>query len=316
MSDERREMNFFEFLALIGRSIINFFKIIGVFILKTFRLAVHYWWIVLICMVLGFVAAYFISQDKNVKYKGEATIYFSPLLRSQIQQGLAQYPLVVLNSETAKSLTSLSTPQAYLFRKLNTFNIIDSKNDSIADFVDYDNKGKFMADTFNVVMPDRLLIRVVAKGTDNFNEYKNSLIEFFQSQPTMLYADAKRKEIEKQQLEIIERDMLRLDTFSTYDYLQKPGILSMEMGRTMLISERKQEIYSRHLIAAIKRYQYTAMQMAQTPDIINFQTDFMVTRFPKIWMWFIGVLVGGIFGLLIALIIKYRKEIHTYMPEK
>ena len=183
MSDERREMNFFEFLALIGRSIINFFKIIGVFILKTFRLAVHYWWIVLICMVLGFVAAYFISQDKNVKYKGEATIYFSPLLRSQIQQGLAQYPLVVLNSETAKSLTSLSTPQAYLFRKLNTFNIIDSKNDSIADFVDYDNKGKFMADTFNVVMPDRLLIRVVAKGTDNFNEYKNSLIEFFQSQP-------------------------------------------------------------------------------------------------------------------------------------
>ena len=155
-------------------------------------------------------------------------------------------------------------------------------------------------------MPDRKVIRIKAKGKDDFSEYKNSIIEFFESQPVLVHANAKRKEIEAKQLELIERDMLRLDSLSTYDYLQKPQNLSLSMPGALLISERRQQIYSEYIISAIKRYQYTAMQIAQTPDIINFQTDFMVTRFPKLWMWIIGIIVGGIIGVWIALILKYR----------
>ena len=316
MSEERREMNLFEFIRLICRSIVNFFKAIGVFLLQTTRLAYHYWWIVLICGAVGFGLSFWLGQDHKVKYEGEATVFFSPYLRSQVKDGLNLYVMQLGSGYAPERIPPMTYEAASKFRKIESFNVIDCKNDSIPDYVDYGKSFKLMADTFNVVMPDRMVIRIKAKGMKEFSIFKESLQNFYANRPEYIIANEQRKVIEGKKLAMLEKEVARLDSFSTYDYLEKPAQLSLEMSRTMLISERKQEIYTPYLLGAMNKYNYIANQVAMTPEVINFQSDFVVIRTPEVWIWIFGTCAGIIIGLLIALALKYKQEIKTYMSEK
>ena len=316
MSEERREMNLFEFIRLIGVSIGRFFKWMLDVFLKTVRLGVRYFWVVLICAAVGFGLSFWLSQDKMVRFSGETTMFFSPDLRSQVEDGLRLYQYYLTNGMAESHLQPMTHHMASKLRKMETFYVIDSKADSIPDYVDYGKNPKALADTVNVVMPDRLVLRLKAKGLSDFSLYQESMRRFFESQPGIVLADKQRKAIEARNLELLERDLVRMDSFATYDYLEKPAQLSLEMGRTMLISERKQDIYSPYILTAMKVHANYATRVALTPDIVNFQTDFIVSRFPPLYMWIIGTCLGVLFGLLIALALKYRAEIKEYMQQK
>jgi Na+/H+-translocating membrane pyrophosphatase len=66
----------------------------------------------------------------------------------------------------------------------------------------------------------------------------------------------------------------------------------------------------------MKHKNYLEMQKMATPEVINFQTPFVVYALPRGYKLVAGLLLGGILGLLAALAVKYRGVIVAYLKEK
>jgi hypothetical protein len=78
----------------------------------------------------------------------------------------------------------------------------------------------------------------------------------------------------------------------------------------------KQDLYYDAVIAVMKHKNYLEMQKMSTPNILNFQTPFVVYAMPLIYKYAIGFVVGVVMGLLVSLAIKYREVIVAYLKEK
>jgi hypothetical protein len=83
-----------------------------------------------------------------------------------------------------------------------------------------------------------------------------------------------------------------------------------------IISERKQELYYDDLLAVLKNRDYVENQVLATPNVINFQTPFILHAMPPVFKYFIGLVCGGVLGLLLALAVKYWAVVVAYLKEK
>lgn len=312
MANDDRDVSLFGFIVLCWRACGRGLKNLGIFILKSFRLAVQYYWIMIIAVALGIGAAAWWSRTEVSTYRGDATIIFTEGMRAPVIDGIN---LFITRLYADGERYGISERQKKAFKKLKYKNVIDAKRDSVPDFVDMYEKISY-SDTVDVVMMDRLHLILKLKGEPDFSVYQNAISAFIRDNKAIAAADRYYKTIADARLDYLNREVVRLDSFMIYDYFIKPRHLKVEHWGARVVTEREQKLYHGALLSVISNRDFVKTQIQRTPDVINFQTDFIVTVLPKPWKYVIGIAVGCIIGLLVALLVKYWKRVTAYMKEK
>ena len=309
---DNREMNLFDFIRLCWQAFCRFLSKLVLWGLQTVRLGLQYLWIVLPMIVLGFLGGWLWTKPAFTMYEGNATVLYAEGMREVVKEGFIDF--LTLPKEVKIEQYGLSEENIKDFDRLLFYNVIDCNADSVPDFVDED-KSVEISDTVNVVMRDRIHLVLRMDGSFDFDPFKRAFIKFFNEQDYIVAADKRCKLIQRERLDYFTKEVARLDSFSTYDYFVRPRYLGSEWGNH-IISEREQELYYQDLMIALKHKNHLEMQVLATPDIINFQTPFIPYSMPNVFKYLIGLVCGGLLGLLLALLIKYRAEVVAYLKEK
>lgn len=304
-------MNLFDFVLVCCKGLVRLFKNIGCFLLKTIRLGLQYFWIVFVCASLGLFLGWLSGRPFATVYNGNATITYAEGMRDVVQEGIVDF----LNLPEEKKIEYGLTQEVWdAFYRLNVYNVVDCNADTVADFIDRNRKID-LADTMNVVMRDRIHLEVKLFGKADFKPYEEALNNFFNSQDYLVEAHERCKMIQEERLAYFTKEVARLDSFSTYDYFIRPRSLVMEEKKGFIIGS-KQNLYYDAVIVVLDHKSHLLKQKMETPNVINFQTPFVVYAMPPVYKYALGLFFGGVVGLLIALALKYKAEILAYLKEK
>jgi hypothetical protein len=308
---ENRDMNLFDFIVLCSKAVVGLCKWVGLLLLQTIRLGLQYIWIVLPFAILGFVGGWIWAKPYATMFKGNATIVYAEGMRDVVHEGLFDF----LNlSNERKCEYGLSLEGISDFDKMYIYNVVDCNTDSVLDFVDRD-RIVGMGDTIDAIARDRVHLEIRMLGNSDFKQYEVAMKKFFNSQDYLVQSYNRCKEIQNQRLAYFTKEMARLDSLSSYDYFVGPRYVSLDTEESVTIAKR-QDLYYDAMIEVMKHKNYLEMQKMATPDVINFQTPFVVYALPRGYKLAFGLVLGGVLGLLVALAVKYRKVIVAYLKEK
>ena len=308
---ENKDMNLFDFVLLCCKAVVRIIKCIIAWILQTIRLGLQYIWIVLPVTIVGVVGGWIWSKPYATVFKGNATIVYAEGMRDVVNEGLFDF----LNlSNATKCEHGLSLEGISAFDKMYVYNVIDSKTDSVVDYVDRDRSVSF-GDTIDAIMRDRVHLEIRMLGNSDFKQYEIAMKNFFNSQDYLVKAYDRCKEIQNQRLAYFTKEVERLDSLSSYDYFVGPRYVSFDTEDKVTVAKR-QDVYYDALIEVMKHKNYLEMQQMSTPEVINFQTPFVVYALPRGYQLGIGLGCGGVLGLLLALMVKYWAVIVAYLKEK
>jgi hypothetical protein len=317
--EEKREMNLFELIIACGRGIKRFFGGCINLACNSFRLAIQYFFIVI--PVLAFFVFYGLHSTHPSKliYKGRTTIQFMPETRMMIKNSLdGLNTLKNLDLPKFAQELNISEIDAKNLRFVDDFLVIDCKNDSVPDAVDYKRNKLVPADTINPAMNDRFALQIELKGATNFNVICDGLKYYFNSQKDIVRVDSMSKAVLKERIAMCDRELDRLDRFSEYDYFGGGKTSIHNSWKNGFSFEPSREnLYYVNMRDLLHEKNYLTAQLVSTPDVINFSSDVvklvMTPRYVLVIFW---TILGLGIGLLFALIFKRRKNIWSYLKDK
>ena len=252
------------------------------------------------------------SKPAFTLYEGNATVLYADGMRDVVKEGFIDF--LTLPKEVKIEQYGLSEENIKDFDRLLFYNVIDCNADSVVDYVDKDRKIEY-ADTMNIVMHDRTHLVLRLNGSDDFKPFERAFVKFFNEQDYIVAADKRCKTIQRERLAYFTKEVARLDSFSTYDYFVRPRSVIVEEQDGLILGS-KQNLYYDAVMAVMKHKNYLEMQKMSTPNVLNFQTPFVVYAMPLVHKYAIGFVVGVLMGLLLSLAYKYRAVIVAYMKEK
>jgi hypothetical protein len=309
---ENKEMNLFDFILFCCKGLMTSLKKFGVFALATVRFGLRYSWIIVPFVCLGLFGGWLWTKPFATKYKGNATIMYVEGMRDVVNEGLMEF---FSSSWKTKKQYGLSDDVLEAFDRAMFYNVIDCNTDSVADYVDRDRRIS-LADTVNGVMRDRVCVEIEMNGEQDFDQFEAALKQYFASQEYLTRADEYCRKIRDERLEYLEREVARLDSFSTYDYFVRNDVANFEIITSRYCMSTGKELHYNDVLSVLKHKQYLENQKYFTPEVINFQTPFIVHSLSHLRKYFYGGLAGILLGFGLALMIRYWAEIVAYMKEK
>ncbi|MDR1591864.1 MAG: hypothetical protein LBS16_03145 [Prevotellaceae bacterium] len=317
--EHRREMNLFEMLV----TFFNWLKKLLTGLLRllatTLKLTYHYAWMVAIVTVLFLACGLYLSRPTKQLYKGSTTILFSPDLRQYVQNGFEQLNSYCLaEPERLADALQIDDTLACRIRSIQTYPVIDLKNDSIPDFVDYDRTANFGTDTFNVVMPDRFGVKVAIRQSPDFMPIQQGIKRYFETQADFTRVNEASKALLLERIAFCNKELQRLDSLSNYDYFGEEKRMSMHLnGAVIRFEPSRYKLFYENMRDLLNEKQRLGYELAMYPDGVSFTTENMVVQtFLRLYKLALWTLVGYLFGVLCAWGFKRRKKVKTFFSEE
>lgn len=298
-------MAFCQWLRNCGRGIINCMA-------ATVRLTIRQWWAVLIGMAMFVGVGLWHSSAPKRTFHGDAVLMFAPEARQNVIAQLDYIGSLCHNPQLADKL-QIDSKYANTIHRIKHFNVIDFKNDSVPDIIEYKKIGSFLADTVNVVMPDRVSVRIYLKHETDFATICNALTRYLSEQPDIARIDSTRKAQLHAMLDFYDEELARVDSLSNYEYFVRNQQLDLQFKQTLVMSERDQELYYTDREFLLKQRNKVDAVLQANPDVVNFTAPMSALTFPRPWEMGLWLIFGYFFGLILAVIAKNRKQIVAYI---
>ncbi len=337
MEKRTDEINLFDFILMCWKVFVDILRKLLFILLKTIRLSIQNIWILIICVLLGFGVAYFAANQNISHYKLESTVTYNEGMEPYVENGLRLFfssPHYLLRDTYGMKQNILEN-----IEEVNYYNIVDAnvnvrpldipntstppdanirdKTILSPDFVDYANEISNI-DSVHVILRDRKRLAITVNGALNINQFKVAIQKFMNDQPEISQADKINRTILENRLKMLNKEVYRLDSLSSYDYFERDKVKNAAGDNsTAIYSETKRNVYYDALLVMINKRDYLQRQLMNNPEIVNFQTNFVGCRtIPRLHVLIYGILGGYILGLIIALLWKYRKTIIKFLKEK
>lgn len=311
---KNNELNLFDLIVMACRGIGRFVRRCGVALLHLVRFSVQQIWVVGAFVIAFGVAGFFLTQTKFTTFRGGATVLFVEEAAPMISEYMQRLDLYAKVPYMAASLGMPDSLQKKI-SKIECYRWIDCKHDNMPDFVDFDNDKSYWSDTTDVIMNDRLYLRIEARGLYDMACVQEWLQHYFDAQPELTALSEQGREVLRMNLQAYDREIMRIDSLSNREYFdnesQKTDI------RNGVLQIKGKQLYYNDILNLISKRSNVETTLHQRPRNINFQNDIVVTsamsRIVRLVLW---VLAGYVLGLLAAMCIVYRKEIAAYMKPK
>ncbi|MBR1809322.1 MAG: hypothetical protein IJ776_08045 [Paludibacteraceae bacterium] len=283
--------------------------------LDSVRLALHYWFITVPCIIIFFGAGYYYSRPLNRIYKAEAIVYLNGPLAEDVKQAFRplEFSYRFFPNQEITAALNLTPDQADGLVKFETFEVIDFLNDSTADMVDYRHKHD-VTDTINVVMPNVMCLRFRTKRPDNVPVVGEHILAYLNSNPSLQASFEKKRALQERKVQFCHDQLEKLDSLTSAFYFEQGGAAQAQMkwGNGMVLGRREIKLFTPEIMEFYNTTEHADRELAMCTAPVVAQQAF--TTIPRalngrLKCTLIALITGYILGCLIALALKRRKEI-------
>ena len=310
MDSNYENMNLFDFLRLICNKLAQFCKWIFGVVLALVHLCFCYWYIMLACIVLGFFGARLWIKPQFTRFSGQATLTFLPGMKPVVEEGLLSF--MSQSFETKRDVFELPDSTQLAIRGLNTYNVVDSKSDGSADFIDK-NGSTEADDTLNSIMQDRLTVRIKLQGCPEYWPLENALLIWFNSQEKFTKPDSIYREQLGKRLEYLNHEIARSDSFLDHRYFG--DVPKVQIYNDIEVEQRSEMMYT-EMLELIRERDYIESELRNNPRVVNFQTHFYIDSMIPKQKYIIGLCVGFALGVIVSLIVRYWTAVKEFICRK
>jgi len=317
--EEKREMNLFELIIVGFNGLKSLFKSIINLFCQTIRLSLQYFWIVGLVMVMFCAVAFYVTTYKQRIYKSNTMITFSKEIKPMVINELqALNTMRGFDFGKFTELMNLSNKQAAKFREIRYYQVIDYLNDSIADVIDLKHQAS-LADTVNPCMTDHLGIRIYLKGSTDFRPYYQGLVNYFNKNKDIVRVDSASKAMIAERIAFCNNELERLDKLSDYDYFEGSdrGTISISKKGEFRLETVRKQLYYIDMRNLLKEKNYLTNIATSNKNVVNLLSENPTIDIHPRWKFMIIFgSIGYVFGVILALMFKRRKQIWNYLKEK
>ncbi len=303
---EKQEVSLVDLILMCGRGIKRGFVGLWQLFLKSLRLSIVYFWIVIPIFVLVMVAGWFLTTKERTEYRAEGIIAFAEENRLFIAEEIAALNALRNNNPAEfEAKFGLQGRQLDYFMEFRTYPVVDYLNDSVPDLAVTKNTGSFVADSVNRVVQNMLQVRIYMKGTTDYQPYMSGLISYLNSQPNLIRIDSLSRVRTNERIEFCNTELDRLARFSEYDYFgggEKKMTLKTSWGGDLKLESSRKNLYYEDMRSLIKEKSYLEVQQARRDSAVaNTLSPYMkVSDFPRMWKLAIFAIIGAVIAVAVA----------------
>ncbi len=318
LQNSNSELTLWELCLICFRAIGRFFIGLYHWFLRVLRLSLQCWYIVLpFVILLGAGGLYFSRLDNRI-YKVGAMVRLNGATVSDVDQAYKALVFAtheeINQSQSLLQMLDIDIEQAKGLKHFRTFPVIDFKNDSIADAVDFRLKHN-IADTVNVLMSNYLYLEFRTKRPQDAQAIGAAVVNYLNAQPELQRHYQAERAILERESQFCHAQIERLDSFTTAFYFEQGGHNQVQYNRwssALVVGEREVTLLHPEIIRLIRDTKRVDYELAQATAPVVPVSKFVLH--PKalnnrLGCLIVGCLLGYLLGCLAAYTWKRRKDL-------
>lgn len=315
-----KEVNLLDLLSVffnwVKRMFLGALSGLGFLVKLTYRK----FWVFMILGVLAIAASFYLTRPAARIYKAEGTLMlFGPDAKS-VKEYATQLENLSKNSTTLSFTKTLHLPDsvAQNLVEIKTFYVIDYNKDSIPDVVDYKNNHS-LSDTVNVVMNDRLCVRIKTKKINQVGQIDAAITDYFNSNNSFKeqYLVAKSQYVN--QLNATTLELKRLDSLANTTYFKDAHQQIKLSDNRLIVGEQYKQLFYADVLKLEKLKTEAEKAIAKYHAPAQCPNGLIVSLNPvnNLPLYLIITLaVAYLLGILLALLIENHSAIRKYLNGK
>ncbi len=286
--------------------------------LSILRLSLHAWYIVLPLTLAAGAAGLYCSRMDNRIYKVGTMVHLSGVTRADVNQVYTSLtyalPGCVNAAQSLDNQLQLDGSQIGRAYRFETFDVIDYRNDSIPDVVDFERKHD-MADTVNVIMPNYLYLSFRTKTPQLAQTVGNAIVAYLNRNAGLQAGFQSGKAVLERQSQFCHEQIEKLDSLTSAFYFEQAGsgqIQSSRWASALVVGDRSIDILHPDILPLFVHTEYIDRELGLATAPVVALNDFMVHPHAvngPIKCTVLALMLGYLLGCAIAYAWKKRKDL-------
>lgn len=261
-------------------------------------------------VVIGFGISQYYARSSNKQYEIGAMANLYGIRATEIKELGRQFSFISKEyelSSVSKKL-NISEDVANHLIKVDFFDVIDYKKDSIPDRVDFSRKHS-LTDTLNVKMDNFVYIQMRMLGTEYADELGNALINYLNdNQISQSYFETYKTALENK-IKITNDELTRIDSLAKIKYFNDntPHQQLRFENNKLIVGEQDTQLFWKDLIKLQRIKSQTEKELMVATSPVVLASEFVLNPKPvngRTKYALIGILIG----LLGAVVVGVTKE--------
>lgn len=318
--EQSREMNLFDLCAAFGRAIGRGVKGMFVGIGKMIRLSFRQWWIVLPIVLLFVGLSLYFSREENRRYKVDAIVVINGANKDVVcnEYMALDKAFYTFGHQNLWTMLDIPAELAAGNYRFTTFDVIDYMDDNRSDIVDYRRKIPY-TDTLAVHVPHMLALQFRTKYPNNVPLIQEAILKYLNSREGILAPYEQFRANLEREAKFHHDQLEKLDSLTSAFYFAGNHAQITSSPWNLVMGTREVELFLEDIQEEMEQLQQTDNRLAYSSAPVVLQTPFVVNPHAvngPIRCTAIGLLLGWLFGLMVAALVEYRKEILQWLKTK
>lgn len=277
-SPKNDEIDLLDLFRRMGRGIGKMFRAIGKGILISIVFLFRNWIPLGLSVILSVGLSYVLKVTSPSFYTSDMIFRNNAVSNADMMSYINRLHTFCIegNKEALRDALGLSSETVKNIGDISSHWIIDMNRDGIPDYVDYKNKHD-VYDTINIMMKDRLNLRVRIESPLELTTLKNGIIKFIYSDSLYQQRNRLRLRQNNEILTRLEYDILQLDSLQKVKYFEETRNRQPKSGGQMIfLQEQETQLIYGDIYTLYGRKQALESERDIYPDIITVLSDFSI----------------------------------------
>jgi hypothetical protein len=272
------EIDLLDLFKRMGRSFGRMFRAIGRGTLISIVFLFRNWLPLLLSLALGSGASYLAKISSSSFFTSDMVLRNNAVPTADMISYLNRLHNFCKedNKAALADALGLSSESTENIIDINSYWIIDRNRDGIPDYIDYRNKHN-VYDTINIMMLDRLNLRVRIRSPQELITIKNGILTFINSDSLFQQNNRLRIKQNDELLTRLEYDILQLDSLQKVKYFEETRNRQPQSGGQMIfLQEQKTQLVYTDIYLLYDRKQALEKERDIYPEIVTVLSDFSI----------------------------------------
>ncbi|NLI71935.1 MAG: hypothetical protein GX361_04305 [Bacteroidales bacterium] len=315
-----REINLVDILSAIWKWIVGAVLYVITLVGKILQLLFRHKILTIILLLITFAISQYFARPSNRKYNVDAmAVLYGAEAKTVMQVGrqlVTSSPRLEVTSLAHK--LGISDSIANKIVNVEFFNVIDYKNDSVPDRIDFRKKHS-LTDTLNVLMPDYVFIRFKIKDTQHHEEVGNAILNYLNNNQAIQTEYQTWRDIQNQKVAIADLEINRIDSLARKKYFEDSKQHMRFENNQLIVGSQYTQLFYNDMFNIHKKKTEAQVKLAEAkapvvapsgfvinPNAINSRTKNGVR----------GLLIGLALSLVLGLVIENNKKWIDFLSQK
>ena len=295
----------------IKKYTLAFFRLLGTILVYLLRK----WYYLAMALVLTVISAVILSNVIKPHFQSDMVLRFndknSQVIISSLNK-LGEYANDH-NSPRLSEVLNIDQESADGIKNIETFRYFDIGKDGLLDGID--TEGKYLSDTSVATIDSLIVVRAYVTDPESLKELEDGINFYLESNPFLVASNKQRLSFLAEMIAQTNYELEKLDSLQKKEYYRITDETRLKEGQLVFTNERDVKLYHNQMFSLLELKKEYEKDLSIHPDIVTVLDGFMINTEPvnnaiKYLKDLIWVYLG--LGLLLSLVVTYRKEIWTH----